>query len=45
MSEWEFAAAAEGWLLAHAPPAEVAAPSPEEHDAMIERAAHLGLLH
>lgn len=46
MSEWEFAAAADGYLRANSPADEtIAAPTPAEHDAAIERAVALGLLH
>jgi hypothetical protein len=37
MSFWEFLAVRDGWIAANSPPPELAPPTPEEHDAMIEK--------
>lgn len=41
LSLWEFGAAAIGWGKANGSDARPAAPSDEEHDALVERYAHV----
>jgi hypothetical protein len=37
MSLWEFLAVRDGWIEANCPPDTMQPPSPEEHDAMLEK--------
>jgi hypothetical protein len=37
MSFWEFLATRDGWLEANCPPDDKSPPTPEEHDAMLEK--------
>jgi hypothetical protein len=39
MSFWEFLAVRDGWIAANSPPDGAGAPTPEEHEAMIEKYA------
>lgn len=41
LSLWEFAAAVEGWNRAHGSEPEAPAPSADEHDALVEKYAHI----